>query len=228
MLSKFALAISLLVAAQQANAQSDYTVVQWGSNNPLLGSYYTLGDSSDTLFNATTNTAFLGLGYFTDPSVGTYASDISSVYSNFVLLASSGVSGPGADGFEGALSNSSNIYTDMEPGSSAVGMPLYVFVLPGVSEYTEAQVLAVAEYAIYTDSSWGIMPLGSGGTGTLDDNWTNTIDTVLWGTLVPDGGVGAGSSKILTGAVVPEPSTYSALFGLATLLVLQLRRRRQA
>jgi len=219
----------LMLAAKLSFAQSTSTTVAWGSSSPAGFSYFTLGNSSDVLFNTTTNAAYVALGYFSDDFT---AGDLQSVYQSFVPIAHTSIYsisvGEDTYVFDGAISAGNTIDTDIEPGLSAQGQSLYYFVLPGVTDYTEGQILAVAEYAIMTDSGWDTLAFGTDGAGSDTNIQGNTIDTVLWGTLVPDGGEGAGSSKILTGAAVPEPSTYAGLFGVAMLLVVHLRRRRQA
>ncbi|MEM9226482.1 MAG: hypothetical protein AAGA45_00800, partial [Verrucomicrobiota bacterium] len=116
-------------------------------------------------------------------------------------------------------------------GDAVIGKIPYIWVLADITTFDQASVLSVAEHAIISDTTWqsgnspGTIPAGSSPTPTLYSISEVAPNDIAFGTNVPNGGVGPGSSKILT-AAIPEPSHYAVGFGMVTLLMVMLRRRR--
>ncbi|MDP0497360.1 MAG: hypothetical protein Q7Q73_14250 [Verrucomicrobiota bacterium JB024] len=219
-IAKLASFLVVLISFSAISAKGqDFTNIQWGD---VAGSdFFLLGDSSGSTFNPTTNQAIVVLGYFNSAfNVSENATDLQALFDNFTLLAQAEI----GTGYSGFVSTSTSISTD---GNPAVGQTPYYWVLEGVTTYDLSSVLGVSEYAILSDSNWGVIPTGAAPpAGQTYDIRVVNPDTVIYGSV--ENGAGFGSGNLYkTAEAVPEPAFYTAGLGVIALLVVQLHRRRK-
>ncbi|MBC2592728.1 hypothetical protein H5P28_00490 [Ruficoccus amylovorans] len=222
------LVFCLFYAGASVSRAVDKTNIAWGGVDPISDSFL-LADSTGTLFD---NNALFMVGYFSAGfDVTANATNLTELFNNFTALDSGQVGAEESPAYNGYIEGDVTIDTDVAPGSNAVNQVVYYWVLPGITSFDLDSVLSVTEQAILSDSSWqfggnpGAIPAGTASTN-LYNIATNNLDTIVYGEV---NGVGRGEGSITIRTVaVPEPAFYAAGLGLVALLVVQLRRRRQA
>ena len=126
-----------------------------------------------------------------------------------IVLASFGLDSATAGGISGANSNVNVINFS---GDLGVGDGLALRWYPTLK--VDSPVVAGNRYGQFTDSSW-VLPSDGGSIGLQFLNVASGAGTF------------ANSLAVSTGTVVPEPSTYAAILGLATLGLVGFRRFRR-
>lgn len=194
------------------------TTITWGVQR--AAPTFLVGDSSQDFIDSVANPGLVTLGYFSDSlfDVSSNSNNLGSIFDNFVSL---DVASPKTGTVSGLFESSVSLEVD---SSGIAGESLYYWVLPDITNYDRDSVLLASEHGIFRDSSWGVVPTGSSPVPTAYNITSLSLDTILVGETIS--GAGAfGGDLYITAAVVPEPSTYAAIFGVLVLGLAIYRRR---
>ena len=188
------------------------------------GSLFT--SANKTKFNLNTNIGLLLVGYFNPsynieqlPHWGTSTATFKqSMLDNFNVLASGSNWATGMDGYQSVMGEIVDFTNPLGVGGE---VKAFLMTISGVSDFQDAYAEDIKEFGIYHDSSWGYIPEG----GFFPENYSvkgASYDSVILGAELEGEGIGLGNAY--AAQMIPEPSTYGLLIGLAALGLVWWRR----
>jgi len=219
------LGTALIMHVQGAAEQKSLLELEYGTY--FEGQNGSLFASSDGIkLNTDTNIGLLAIGFFNPTyNIEQEAKNFRSanfkdeLLANFNLLASStdwSKSTPGyltAMGAIAAFDNPLGVGGEVKP---------FLITIPGASSLQDAFNSEIREFGIFYDSSWGFLPEG----GFFPVSYSAkaaSFDSVILGAVLEDAGLGLGNAY--AAQMIPEPSTYGLLIGIAALGLVCYRRR---
>lgn len=204
------LIVSLTCFTGSSVLQSQTAIITFGSTFEIDGldfpSLY-FASSDDTRFSANLGEeGFLAIGFFSNFGLNITFSDW---LNDFTFIGGQEFTGSGLTaGYQTVTVSTAVDYSAETP---------FVFLFGGINDFSIAS--NATEFAIFGDSSFEFVAPSSPIPGEVE-NLILTPDNIVIGNFNSEG-----IDFELSTVVIPEPSTYAAIFGLGVLGFVMLRRR---